>query len=73
MTFVPKEKTGSLFKNKKKITEAHPDYTGSIMFEGKERWISAWLKEYSGGKYLSISIGELKDAAPSTQDNDLPY
>ena len=73
MAFVPKEKNGSLFKNKKKTSENQPDYTGSMMFEGTERWIAAWLKEYSGGKYLSITIGEPKDAAPETKDNDLPY
>jgi hypothetical protein len=71
MAFVPKEKKGSLFKNKKKTSENHPDYTGSIMLDGKERWLSAWLKDYKDGKFLSVSIGEVKEAKP--QDNDLPY
>jgi uncharacterized protein (DUF736 family) len=73
MAFVPKEKHGSLFKNKKKTSENHPDYTGSIMLDGKERWLSAWLKDYKDGKFLSVSIGEPKESPQAKQDNDLPY
>lgn len=71
MSYTPKEKSGSLFKNRNKRTDAHPDYTGSIMLDGKEHWLSAWLKEYKGGKFLSVSIGDEKQA--KQQDGDLPY
>lgn len=35
---------GSIWKNEKKETEKHPDFTGSLNVEGKEFWISAWKR-----------------------------
>ena len=71
MAYTPKEGNGSLFKNKAKKTDNHPDYTGSIMLDGKERWLNAWLKDYKDGKFLSVSLGQVKE--PKPQDDDLPY
>ena len=34
MAYTPKEGSGSLFKNNRKTSETHPDYTGSIMLNG---------------------------------------
>ena len=54
---------GSLFKNDKKESDNHPDYKGSINVEGKECWLSAWLKTSKDGKkYMSLSV-QAKDAA----------
>ena len=36
MAYVPKEGSGSLFKNDRKTSETHPDYTGTIMVNGKD-------------------------------------
>lgn len=60
MAYTPKEGSGSLFKNDRKTTETHPDYTGSIMVNGKEHWLSAWVKEGKKGKFFSVSIGKEK-------------
>ena len=55
--FEKKDNSGVLFKNQKKTTEQHPDYTGSITFEGKECWLSAWIKTSKAGpKYMSLSV-----------------
>lgn len=65
--FVPKDLTGSLFKNDRKNTANHPDYTGSIMVNGQEFWLSAWLKDRSGGgKYMSLGL-KAKDAPSRPQ------
>lgn len=61
MAYTPKEGSGSLFKNDRKTTETHPDYTGSIMVNGKEHWLSAWVKEGKKGKFFSVSIGKVKE------------
>ena len=56
-----KEGAGSLFKNLNKATENHPDFNGSIMINGKEHWLSAWVKESPKvGKFFSVSIGKEK-------------
>ena len=60
MAYTPKEGSGSLFKNDRKTTENHPDYTGSIMVQGKLHFLSAWVKEGTKGKFFSVSIGKEK-------------
>jgi hypothetical protein len=61
MAYEMKEGSGSLFKNDRKEKETHPDYTGSIMVNGKEHWLSGWLKEGKKGKFFSLSIGKPKE------------
>jgi uncharacterized protein (DUF736 family) len=61
MSYQPKEGSGTLFKNDRKTTENHPDFTGSIMINGKEHWFSAWTKEGKKGKFLSVSVGKEKE------------
>jgi hypothetical protein len=82
--YTPKEGSGSLFKNDRKTTETHPDYTGSIMVNGKELWLSAGVKEGKKGKFFSVSIGKEKqpmgftpkgsDELPrNTIEDDVPF
>ncbi len=48
---------GVLFKNDRKETDNHPDYTGNINVGGREFWLSAWIKQAkSGKKFLSVSV-----------------
>jgi hypothetical protein len=80
MAYEMKEGSGSLFKNDRKTTETHPDFTGSIMVNGKEHWFSAWVKEGKKGKFFSVSIGKVKEpmgfkaaGADEIVDSDLPF
>lgn len=45
MAWEQKDGSGSLFKNKKKESETHADYQGSIMVGGVEYWLNAWIKK----------------------------
>jgi hypothetical protein len=45
MTDFDNTNRGSIWKNDKKETEKHPDFTGSINVEGKEYWVSAWKRK----------------------------
>jgi hypothetical protein len=60
MAYELKEGGGSLFKNDRKESEKQADYTGSIMVNGKEHWLSGWIKEGKKGKFFSIAIGNEK-------------
>lgn len=55
-----------LFKNEKKQTENHPDYTGNLNFEGVDCFLDAWIKtSESGRKFMSLSVKRKeKQAAP---------
>lgn len=75
-----REGQGSLFRNDEKLTEAHPDYKGSCMIDGKKMYISAWIKESKEGmKYMSLSIqpplksSALTKPAKREADNDIPF
>ena len=78
MAYELKEMQGSLFKNNKKTTELHPDYTGKIKVNGVELQLSAWVaKTKAGETYLNIKA---KEANTGSFDNfgakggtDLPF
>jgi hypothetical protein len=55
---------GVLFKNDNKSGDKDPDYSGSINFDGRDCWLSAWIKTAkTGRKFMSLSI-KPKDAQP---------
>ena len=57
MAYEVKPNTGSLFRNEKKETENHPDYTGSALIDGADLWMSAWLKTTgTGTKWMSFAF-----------------
>lgn len=83
MAYEQKPGQFSLFKNEKKVTDNHPDYNGSgVDLNGKECWISAWVKRPAGKKpFFSISI-QPKDEqiakvetvkAELVMESDLPF
>lgn len=45
MAYVQKDGEGSLFKNTKKRNEADKDYNGSVTIDGREYWLSGWIKQ----------------------------
>lgn len=54
---------GVLFKNDRKETESHPDYTGKIHVGEVEHYLSAWIKKSQGGKtFMSLSLGKPVEA-----------
>jgi uncharacterized protein (DUF736 family) len=76
---------GVLFRNDKKDTEKHPDFTGSMDVGGVDHYLSAWVKESKQGKkFFSISITPKNEvAAPAIQkakqiveedfEDDIPF
>ena len=59
--------SGALFRNDKRETEKHPEYTGKITIEGREFYLSAWVNEMRNGqKYFSIKATPKVEATPAT-------
>jgi hypothetical protein len=55
---------GALFRDEKKADEKDRDYSGSINIDGKEFWISGWVKESKAGKkFLSLRVKPKRGAA----------
>lgn len=89
MTDYDNSNTGALFRNDKKETEKHPDYTGSGEITcphcGKsfEFWISAWIKiaKKTAQKFFSFAFKPKDQPAarppappPADEfDDDLPF
>jgi hypothetical protein len=54
--------SGLLAKNDKQGNESRPDYRGSINVDGRDYWLSAWIKtgrdgtKLAGQKYMSLSV-----------------
>jgi hypothetical protein len=62
MTTYDNTNSGLLAENDKQGNESRPDYRGSINVDGREYWLSAWIKtgrdgtKLAGQKYMSLSV-----------------
>jgi len=59
-----KDNSGVLFKNDKKETEKHPHYKGNITVDGKDYWLSAWVKEGKSGKFMGLAVSPKEPMPP---------
>lgn len=79
MAYEQKNNSGSLFRNDRKEQPNHPDYKGSVMIDGVEMWVSAWVKEGNGKKFFSMSFTPKQaqaapaSAATAQDSDDLPF
>jgi hypothetical protein len=64
MPIKQRENSGILFKNDRKESDTHPDYTGTLVAAGVEYFLNAWIKQGAKAKFMSLSI-KPKDASRS--------
>jgi hypothetical protein len=58
------ENRGFLFKSDRKSKSTDRDYSGSITLDGREYWLSGWIKKSkAGASYLSLSLKAKEPAA----------
>jgi len=68
---------GSIWKNDRKETDNHPDFTGSLNVGGVEYWVSAWKrKDGAAAKAPALSFTvkpkDERGAASSDQRTTVP-
>ncbi len=61
MSYERKPNTGSIFKNKRKEKDTHPDSTGEALIDGKFYWINAWWNDEPGKEAHFSMIFNPKD------------
>jgi len=53
--------SGALFVNERKEKDTHPDFTGRINIEGKDYWLSSWMKvSKAGKKFMSLAVNPVE-------------
>ncbi len=65
-----RDNSGTLGRNEDKSkpdgNPAWPDYKGSVRIEGRDYWLSGWIKDGRNGKFLSLAV-KPKETAPATE------
>jgi phage FluMu protein Com len=87
MTEYDNTNSGALFRNKKKVSDKHPDYTGNVEVkcpnckENSEFWLSSWVRKTkrTGEMFMSLALTErekrepTKDLPQEFDDDEMPF
>ena len=87
MAYVPKDGSGSLFRNDKNGNDKRPDWRGDLMIGEQMYELAAWEKQGARGTFFSLSAKpkqaegpreqrsprEQKPAARDYDDDDIPF
>ena len=63
-----RDNSGVLFSNDKKDNERAPHYKGNITVDGKDYWLSAWVKEGKSGKFMGLAVSPKEEYKPKTSE-----
>ena len=63
-----RDNSGVLFRNDKRENEKAPSYKGNITVEGKDYWISAWVKEGKSGKFMGLAVSPKEEYKPKPSE-----
>ena len=63
-----RDNSGVLFKSDKRENERAPHYRGNITVDGKDYWLSAWVKEGKSGKFMGLAVSPKEEYKPKTSE-----
>lgn len=70
MVWEQRDNSGSIFKNDRREKDNHPTHTGTAMIDGREYYISAWVKEGRSGKFFSLAFKPKEAAREEPRQGD---
>lgn len=84
MAYEQKPNEGTLFANKERESDSHPNAKGSALIGGVEYWVSAWtnVAQTSGDKYQKLKFtpkeakepkGKQKPAPVDDLNDEIPF
>ena len=81
MAYEQKLGRGSIFKNSRKETDKHPDYTGTYKHhDGTEFNVALWVKKGAKGSFFSMATTKKEtsrqqhnDTKTTNYSDDLPF
>jgi hypothetical protein len=62
-----RDNSGVLFKNDKIENDRSPTYKGNITVDGKDYWLSAWVKEGKSGKFMGLAVSPKEPMAKPSE------
>ncbi len=74
-----RDNSGTMFRNKRKEKENHPDWSGDVMVDGVTMWINGWeKKDKNGNVFYSFSFKPKQAKAEQRggnigPDDDIPF
>jgi hypothetical protein len=71
MSYEQRDNSGSVFVNDRKDKDTHPDRTGTAMIDGKNYWVSGWIKKDRNGKsFMSLAFKPKEEQKPAPKRAD---
>jgi hypothetical protein len=68
MAYEQRDNSFSAFKNDRKETDKHCDFTGKGMVNGESMWINIWKKkDKNGNTWLSVSLKPMEGHGQENQ------
>jgi hypothetical protein len=62
-----RDNSGVLFKSDNRDNERAPHYKGNITVDGKDYWLSAWVKEGKSGKFMGLAVSPKEPMAKPSE------
>jgi hypothetical protein len=79
VAYEERDMTGTLWREREKKSEKHPDYTGTLLIDGTRWRLAGWIKDGAKGKFLSLAVSlplprdEQPRAKKPDDDGELPW
>lgn len=78
-SYEQRDNSGIMFVNDRKESDRHPDRTGTAMVDGKEYYVSGWIKTGAKGKFMSLAFKPKEEKRTDTRpmkeqlDDEIPF